>query len=489
VQEYTWEPQPRAAEYVNRFLAEFCERLPDAGRFARRLLDETGTRLIDWTDHIAVTGSGTIPLLHEAGFVRKEVVERNSFRSAHKRNGINSVLRGPETTATNCVWEHPGGLFPQIVLAESTVWRLALRVESVADFLVAQGMSDVAVEGPPLCAIRKARVAKQGDAEMWVVERHGFAGWEVPASPSATIESVLWHQETLRRRKRRFARPDTLKPEVQQEAEDGFEHTMRLIRAAVADLGTGWASDLFFTAEREYWTRRNRAARVQKARQDALGLGWQNHDHHTYRSSRGHFASLVRVLEQLGMTCRERFYAGREAGWGAQVLEQPQSGIVVFADVDLGPEEVVEDFAHQPLRPRDEFGTVGLWCLLHGEAILEAGLHHLECRFDFDAARQQLERAGVPVLKPFTDLPYLKQAFTEGVTWPVAAERLAAALAAQTITPTETERFRQCGAIGSHLEILQRDQGYKGFNQAGINDIIRATDPRRQSGDVSVAGA
>ena len=36
------------------------------------------------------------------------------------------------------------------------------------------------------------------------------------------------------------------------------------------------------------------------------------------------------------------------------------------------------------------------------------------------------------------------------------------------------------GAIGSHLEILERNDGYKGFNQTGISQIIRRTDPRTQ---------
>jgi hypothetical protein len=53
-----------------------------------------------------------------------------------------------------------------------------------------------------------------------------------------------------------------------------------------------------------------------KARQDRLGLGWGNHDHHTYRSSREQFAGLIRVFEVIGLLCRERFYAGIEAGWG-----------------------------------------------------------------------------------------------------------------------------------------------------------------------------
>ena len=85
-------------------------------------------------------------------------------------------------------------------------------------------------------------------------------------------------------------------------------------------------------------------------------------------------ARLIALLEDLGFVCRERFYAGREAGWGAQVLEQEESEVVVFADVDLSAEEVSDDFAHAPLSPQEHFGTVGLWCLLHGEAFFEPGI-------------------------------------------------------------------------------------------------------------------
>ncbi len=276
------------------------------------------------------------------------------------------------------------------------------------------------------------------------------------------------YDEAFWRRPRRFA-----------DAEYGFAAVGDLVRSAVANLGTGRASDLFFAAERRYWTSRNHAARFQKSRQDALGLGWANHDHHTYRSSREHFPRLIALLEDLGLISRERFYAGREAGWGAQVLEQEESQVVVFADVDLSAAEVSDDFAHAPLSPQEHFGTVGLWCLLHGEALLEPGLHHLECRFDFDAARTQFEQAGIRVMKPFTDLPYLKQVFTEGELWPVDAQRREAALAAGAITHQQAEQFRRDGVLGSHLEILQRDEGYKGFNPSGINAIIRATDPRR----------
>jgi hypothetical protein len=78
----------------------------------------------------------------------------------------------------------------------------------------------------------------------------------------------------------------------------------------------------------------------------------------------------------------------------------------------------------------------------------------------------------------FTDFPFLKQAFTQGEVWPVDDARIEAALRRGALTDAQAERFREHGSIGSHLEILQRDDGYKGFNQTGISEIIRETDPR-----------
>jgi hypothetical protein len=181
----------------------------------------------------------------------------------------------------------------------------------------------------------------------------------------------------------------------------------------------------------------------------------------------------------MGFVCRERFYAGAESGWGAQVLEQPNCGFVVFADVDMSPDEVTGDFAHEGLSPRDELGTVGLWCRLHGESFLTAGMHHLECQFDFEAVQRQLAEEGISTMDPFTDFAFLRQAFTEGERWPIDAHRLDTLVRDQCITEEQADEFRQHGAIGSHLEILERNEGYKGFNQTGVSDIIRRTDPRR----------
>jgi hypothetical protein len=48
------------------------------------------------------------------------------------------------------------------------------------------------------------------------------------------------------------------------------------------------------------------------------------------------------------------------------------------------------------------------------------------------------------------------------------------------ITRVQCNQFVKDGAIGSHLENLQRHGGFKGFNQKAVSAIIAATDPRKQ---------
>jgi hypothetical protein len=62
----------------------------------------------------------------------------------------------------------------------------------------------------------------------------------------------------------------------------------------------------------------------------------------------------------------------------------------------------------------------------------------------------------------------------------VSEERIARVLGAGQITAAQAEQFRHQGAIGSHLENLERNDGFKGFNQTGVSEIISATDPRKQ---------
>src|SRR4029453_5079623 len=53
-----------------------------------------------------------------------------------------------------------------------------------------------------------------------------------------------------------------------------------------------------------------------------------------------------------------------------------------------------------PARAGWAVGTIGLWVGLDGGSFLDAGLHHLECRFDHELLREQLAGAGINTMKP-----------------------------------------------------------------------------------------
>lgn len=451
---FQFETQPRAAEWIAGHIDEVVRSVPAAADLARRLRDETGTRFIDWVERLTLPDSPTLQEeLRELGFTSD--------------SGVGSLPAG--------LYDHPGGMFPVVELGEQ--FGLSLLADSVEDF-ARQVQCEGRPMGEPFSPTRRVLVAeghtagldtaRLDPARLWVTERH--CGRFVSEFTQAEPELVQSTLECFVRRPRELN-------EI-----DAFREAKRLIADATAKLGAEYCCDLFFKAERIYWESRNDAARWQKSRQDALGLGWGNHDHHTYRSSREHFKELIECMELLGLRCRERFYAGREAGWGAQVLEHPANGILVFADVDLAPEEIMGDFAHDGLEPHDQLGTVGLWCKLHGEAFLSAGMHHLEAQFDFLEACRQIDPV-FGVMPPFSDFPYLKQCFTRGQQWDVSDERLQKGLRNGWITDDQAERFRREGALGSHLEILERNDGYKGFNQGGISKIIARTDPRGQAAE------
>jgi hypothetical protein len=259
---------------------------------------------------------------------------------------------------------------------------------------------------------------------------------------------------------------------------EGVDAQIPFARKAVELVGADLAASYFLEIERAYWQLSNTAGRIQHARQQRLGLGWGNHDHHTFRSSRAAFSGLIRFLRELGFGRRERFYAGAEAGWGAQVLEHAGCGGVIFADVDLTPDDAQIDFAHRTLPDGDRLGTVGMWCALHGESLLGAGMHHLEGQFDFDGLRYQLADRGLASMEPFSDFPHLRQAFSEAELWVVPRDRLAPLVAAGQLTAERAEELASVGGAGSHLENLARRGGFKGFNQQNVSVTMRATHPR-----------
>jgi hypothetical protein len=448
---FDWQRYPEAEAFIADRVGEFVAAMPNVQRFSAALLARTGSRLFDWLDHLVLAdGPGARRQLQELGFEPEEVA----------------------ADPGNTVLHHSGSIFPRILLRQDTgqesgtTLAAAIQVEEISSFVMANHLH-ANVEGTVLSPFRRASVWHEDSLEFLAVERRGHPGF-VPTNMAPDYPArYLSAYERWATRPRGYA-----------DERIGMEQTLLLARSLVSDMGTHTAAWIAFSAERTHWQQRNRAAQVQGTSHDRLGLGWANHDHHTFRSSRHTFPLLVEILETFGFHARERFYAGAQAGWGAQVMEQPVCRFAVFADVDLTPGEVEGDIAHNPLPPRQELGTVGLWCALHGEAMLSAGLHHLAARFDFDAAAEHLASQGITSMRPFSDFSYLRQAFTRGERWQVAPDRLERLVASGQIDAQQRAGFAENGAIGSHLENIQRGEGFKGFNQQTISDIIRRTDPR-----------
>jgi hypothetical protein len=444
---FNWPVANNAEEFLRERVASFLKRNLFAYRLADRMRDETATDFFEWVDHL-VLAPDEETALREAGFVPDPLVETPDGETAY---------------------EHPRASLPRVVLRRNCTQspsRLALRPESVADFMACHNLPGEP-EGEPFSRFRRITVAEDDGARLEAVERRAYRGFVSAPLQSGELNNVIKARELWRTRQRLFPSDAA-----------GIKAAHETLHRVLDLVGPDVACHLFFEAERAYWQSRNRAARMQKHRQDRLGLGWGNHDHHTFRSSREYFVDLIEFLLKLGFTRRERFYAGAEAGWGAQIAEQPVAGIVVFADVDLMPEETDVDFSILKLPLSPCLGTVGLWVGLHGESLLEAGMHHLEARFDFDFLRAQFKEAGVNTMTPFCDLPFLRQAFTEGERWPVRRERAERLLSDGLITREQYKQFIWEGALGSHLENLQRHGGFKGFNQNSVNAVITATDPR-----------
>ncbi len=446
--DFDWGLHPDAEKFLQAKLRRFLQ----GNQFAKELADEiarkTSTRFFDWVDHIVVPEDD----------VPAEMLTRLGF-----------VEQG--RLAPHCrVFRHERSVLFVILTKESDEMEVALKPESIDDF-VRRLKIKARVHGKRHSPFRKAHIHKEGGFTLSAVERRGSSGFMVVDCYDSREYTNAF--EFFKKRKRVF-----------KTDEDGLLHVKKLVEKVLKTLAPARAADAFLRAEREYWTSRNKAARVQKKRQDSLGLGFGNHDHHTFRSSRKNFSLLVRIFETLGFSCRERFFAGEKAGWGAQVVEHQDCDFVLFCDLDISAAERSKDFAHKGVRAQKKFGAAGLWVGLHGESILAAGMHHLAIRCDFWKLQRDLNGFGVGTMKPFSNFSFLKQAFTVGERWKVNKKRADALLAAGSITAEEHKRFLKDGAIGSHLENIQRREGFKGFNQKPNRSKLRGMkyEPSNESG-------
>lgn len=439
INEFDWQRYPEAGKWVSEQLEHYSRSNPGIANLETELLEKVGARLIDFTDYLVVDSKDMVQQLEEFGYIQKDGV-----------------------------WIHPGAALPRIVSGRKK--GIAVKVDSIAQFLAVRGLS-LPIDGSLYTRFRRCEISTVNDVTLWVVERRFSDTVEpVPENPGY-LDMYFETLERWRTRPRHF-----------EDEKTAAVHALELADRLVKTAGTDLAAYLFIEAEQEFWVSKHRAARVHKNHADLAGVGWANRDHHTYRNTRETFSPALTFFLTLGFKFRERFYAGEEAGWGAQVMENPGIDVSLFLDVDLAPEELDINFLNEDLPESSGLGTAGLWTYVHGGALGGAGMHHVAVRSHFERLPEAFAKENVKMMKPFSNFSYLKQAFTRPDFWPVKQERVRKLLNDGIVDEETAERFLTKGVVGSHVENIQREDGFKGFNQERISDIIAETYPGRYKG-------
>src|ERR1043166_6791195 len=315
---FDWPLAYEAERLLRQRLGTFLDTNTFARELAGRMQNETGTDFFEWVDHLVVSPDDEAALC-ACGLVRDAKAE---------------------TPRGEVVLEHPQATLPRVLLrkGKQSPSVVAIKPEFIAAFIArnpprtaaparprrneplrsrdsaarvqAGGRETSEPEGEPRSRYRRVTMSEENGARLEAIERRAYRGFVPAKLKPGELEAIVKAQELFHTRPRHF--PDDA---------EGVAAAHRILNRALEWVGRDVACHLFFEEERAYWESRNRAGRLQKLRQDALGLGWGNHDHHTFRCSREHFADLIKFLDKLGFEKRERFYAGTEAGWGAQISE------------------------------------------------------------------------------------------------------------------------------------------------------------------------
>jgi len=432
--EYNWTLHTDAWNWILMQIDSFSKSNPSISTFEAVLNSRTGTRLIDFTDHLVMEET-------------QELIEMlKRFGYSYQKDGK--------------AWVHSGAFLPAIITVPSPgeIIGLAIKVDDVGEFLETWNL-DLPIEGSMCSRLRRCKISTTGNVAFWVIERRSTQFFEPVVEDRGFLEMYF-----------NFLQYWENRPRFQEDKRKQLEELFDIVGDPIRFLGTDITTYLFFEAERRYWLSRNTFAQHYKSLADSIGVGLANHDHHTFRSSRQYFHYLIGFFDILGFKCRERFYYP-EAGWGSQVMENPNTGITLFLDVDLKPEELEIDFIDTPLDEMESFGIIDLWCGLHGDSLTGPGLHHLALRTGVEPFNARLAKHNIPVMIPFNRLPFLWQAFSHGERWKITKEQVRELLKRNLITGEKANMFIQNGVAGSHIEMLQRQDGYKGFKQEEILPI------------------
>ena len=171
---------------------------PIIARLATELREHTGTRLVDWVDHLALCDTDSLGLIGELADV-----------------GYHAEQQDDHT-----VWRHTLGMFPPIIVNCGRTG-IAIRCECAEACLTALpatlGIKPIDHEqiiGVRGGTYRHALIDGHADAALWIVERHGYDRFGSPQCSPQQITAARSYLQTFRNRQRNF-----------EQSEDGFaEH-------------------------------------------------------------------------------------------------------------------------------------------------------------------------------------------------------------------------------------------------------------------------
>ena len=429
--DFEWKTYPETELFIEQLIEEACASNEDISAFSSRTASLTATSFQEWVESITLSGA----LLYE--------LERLGF-------SLQKTFYGQK------LFVHSRGSFPALRVFPGpvpVVRALTLKVESLSVFRFLSGYYGE-VDGTPGSDYSRILLSDRGGILLFAAEKNADSWMPEDLESQGLLDLEQAH--SLMSQRRRFF----------EAGEDAWKHTERLVDRVISLVGKDRCASLFLEYERRYWEARNSAARFLKARQDTMGLGWGNHDHHTFRSERRSVFRFVQLLLTMGFHLRERFFSSlgtAQSPYGVQVLEHPGLGAVINIHVDLRDDEKDFDFSTNPLPDVQHWGDVSLWTGMYGESVFEAGLYHLGAKYDYWHLKELLKGVRIDIREPDSESPFLVRAAVHPENWFSSRLRQEHLHANGALTDDQLHKLTREGSLGSFLECVHRVDGFKGF--------------------------
>ena len=207
--EFAWEIQPAAARWVRSALDTLAAFNPNIGRLADVLLDFTGTRLVDWLDHLTLDVEALPELVGQ-------LVDIGYVPDYDRLGGLAASV-GNVSARADRYRKHRRRLAMRINRAGSRAASGSTRAAAVDPGQV------IGADGGDF---RMVSIDTHVAGQISLFERHGYPSFSFRAVGADQIRAARRHAETFCRRQRAWNTPD-----------EGFAHASQLFANAAADLG------------------------------------------------------------------------------------------------------------------------------------------------------------------------------------------------------------------------------------------------------------